>query len=35
MEIGAKVKCLEHLKRMYAEFSVQIGKILKSYYDEN
>jgi hypothetical protein len=27
-------ECLEHLKRMYAGFSVQIGKILRSY-DEN
>jgi len=27
-EIAAKAECFEHLKRMYAEFSVQIGKIL-------
>lgn len=33
-EIEAKAECLEHLKRMYAGFSVQIGKILRSY-DEN
>jgi hypothetical protein len=33
-EIDAKAVCLEHLKRMYAEFSVQIGKILGGY-DEN
>lgn len=33
-EIDAKEECLKHLKRMYAEFSVQIGKILGGY-DEN
>jgi hypothetical protein len=33
-EIEAKAECLEHLKRMYAVFSVQIGEILRSY-DEN
>lgn len=30
-EIDAKAACLEHLKRMYAEFFVQIGKILGGY----
>jgi hypothetical protein len=33
-EIEAKAECLKHLKRMYAGFSVQIGKILR-WYDEN
>ena len=33
-DIQAKCKCLEHLKRMYAEFSVEIGKILGSYYEQ-
>ena len=32
--IDAKEECLKHLKRMYAEFSVQIGEILGGY-DEN
>jgi hypothetical protein len=30
-EIEAKEECLGHLKRMYAGFSVQIGKILGGY----
>ena len=32
-EIAAKIECLEHMKRMYAVFSVQIGKYLGGYYE--
>lgn len=28
-EIESKVACLEHMKRMYSRFSVQIGEILE------
>jgi hypothetical protein len=33
-EIMAKEECLGHLKRMYAGFSVQIGKILGGYCED-